>query len=103
MEPGFPLRRGIMRHLWKVFETVAILGTLFIVSCSPPGQDLRSARASQPVADKAPDSNSTQLQVVEPPKTPRTAAPVEEVKKTRREVVPSTATRPPAPSSAAAP
>ena len=90
------------RPVWTVIHSLAVLATLLSVSCSRPGQDLQSAKASPPAA-RTSERDTPQVQPVEQPRAPIASTRSDEVQKTRREPARSTATpvhAPPPPSAA---
>lgn len=63
------------RFRWNLLYSLVILTALFTVSCSQPGQDLQSAKASSTTAAEPANKTETEAPPAEQPK------PVDEVKK----------------------
>jgi hypothetical protein len=96
----------IMSHYrWKLYS-LAILITLFTVSCSPPGQDLQTAKASSTAAAENANKPDADAAPAVQPEPPRPARIVDEVKKPvepPRPVRQAPAPKPPEPAAAPLP
>src|SRR5438874_2684857 len=91
-------------HRWSLLYSLAVLITLFTVSCSQPGQDLQSAKPAPTATAETVNKPGTEAAPAEQTEPQRAPRPLEEVKKPAAPVRAAAEPRParPAPLSAAA-
>jgi outer membrane lipoprotein SlyB len=85
------------RYRWSLFYSFAVLITFASVSCSPPGQDLQSAKTAQTATTETINKGNVDAAPAEPPRPVVDAKPVEDVKPKRVESVKPAVTTPRAP------